>query len=243
MNYLNFWKRFKKNYAVVFSLCPGTIFLSGPKKIFLHQHFERNVDVNGRIMLRWEFELVPKRPAEGSEIKTWYAWMLAHWSTPQRSCELSREAVFKLKCLSSSGIIALTSYWLQSGGSRKAGKHSGPPFLLSETRVLQGERRASPVTYMSAAWVIQESYSQVKLWPFNGTYCKGICWSLSRDTSSFTCRGTLNVFARVAHEGGFQDPYEYVSIQRETVWTVFSFLGLSRTTEARCGGNMPKALS
>lgn len=35
----------------------------------------------------------------------------------------------------------------------------------------------------------------------------------------------------------------YVSIQRETAWTVFNFLGLSRTTEARCGGNMPKALS
>lgn len=52
---------------------------------------------------------------------------------------------------------------------------------------------------MSAAWVIQESYSQVKLWPFNGTYCKGICWSLSRDTNSFICHGTRSVFAQVGH--------------------------------------------
>lgn len=49
---------------------------------------------------------------------------------------------------------------------------------------------------MSAAWVIQKSYSQVKLWPFNGTYCKGICWSLSGDTNSLICRGALSVFAQ-----------------------------------------------
>lgn len=49
---------------------------------------------------------------------------------------------------------------------------------------------------MSAAWVIQESYSQVKLWPFNGTYCKGICWSLSSDTNSFNCCIALSVFAQ-----------------------------------------------
>lgn len=64
---------------------------------------------------------------------------------------------------------------------------------------------------MSAAWVIQESYSQVKLWPFNGTYCKGICWSLSRGTNSFICRGTASMFAQVGHSVWISDPSQCIS--------------------------------
>lgn len=77
------------------------------------------------------------------------------------------------------------------------GKHSGPPFLFNGTQVLRGERGDQWLSpSMSAAWVIQESYSQVKLWPFNGTYCKGICWSLSRGTNIFICCGTRSMFAQ-----------------------------------------------
>lgn len=81
--------------------------------------------------------------------------------------------------------------------TENVGKHSGPPFLFNDTRVLRGERGHQWLSpSMSAAWVIQESYSQVKLWPFNGTYCKGICWSLSKGKNSFICCGTESMFAQ-----------------------------------------------
>lgn len=75
------------------------------------------------------------------------------------------------------------------------GEHSSPPFLLSDTPVRsegQGYQWLSP--RVSAAWVVQKSYSQVKLWPFNDSYHKGICWSLSFATNTFSCRGARSVF-------------------------------------------------
>lgn len=68
------------------------------------------------------------------------------------------------------------------------------PFCLTEAKTLQGKEDGAPPR-VSAAWVIQESYSQVKLWPFNGTYCEGVRWCLTR-TYGFIGPGTLSVFPR-----------------------------------------------
>lgn len=92
-----------------------------------------------RIMLYWEFALVPKTSSRGApEMKMWCAWIFALWSTQPRSCRLSEEA-FVRSWDSSLNI----SYRLKSGlsGWLNVGKHSGPPHFLSETRVPREERR------------------------------------------------------------------------------------------------------
>jgi len=86
-----------------------------------------------------------------------------------------------------------------------------------------GGQRLSPST--SAAWVIQESYSQVKLWPFNGTYCKGMRWSWSRDTNSFIRRGARSAFARVGTTWT-SDPRQRVPAEKLFSQSCPSFFGL-----------------
>lgn len=76
----------------------------------------------------------------------------------------------------------------------------------------------------SAAWVVHQSYSQVKLWPFNGTYCKGIRWPLSRGTNSFIT--PWNESARfVVHAGPISDPGQSIWVRTETVCMYQYFLG------------------
>lgn len=100
----------------------------------------------------------------------------------------------------------------------KVGKHSGPPFLLSETRALQGERAYRHLVgqqHGSSRKVTLKSSCGHSMVPTARAYA-GLCQETQTASSA---AGTLSVFARVAN---FHPPSECIFTQR--VCTKFFFL-------------------
>lgn len=114
--------------------------------------------------------------------------------------------------LSSQMFLAFKLFWQKSGFSSA---------LQTLANIL-----AHWFSSVTAVWVNLESYSQVKLWPFSGTYCKSLCWPLSRITNSIIhCRNSEHVCTGT-------------EFQRHPVCMMSGF---SYTIEACYGGNMLEA--